>query len=85
MDVILKVYGSSSWVWMNMAIQLRLYSFRTYGLIPIFCVSKRHFISLDFKKEKYCSKAVSGVGMGVGVGMGQLECKTMVVIRILEG
>ena len=68
---------------MNMAIQLRLYSFKTYGLIPIFCVSKRHFISLDFKKEKYCSKTVSGVG--VGVEMGQLGCKTMVVIRILEG
>ena len=28
LDVILKVYGSSSWVWMNMAIQLRLYSFK---------------------------------------------------------
>ena len=48
-------------------------------------LSKRHFISFDFKKEKYCSKAVSGVGMGVGVGMGQLGCKIMGVIRILEG
>ena len=85
MDVILRVNGSSSWVWMNMAIQLRLYSFRDLWSYPNFFLSKRHFISLDFKKDKYCSKAVSGVGMGVGVGMGQLGCKTMVVIRILEG
>ena len=67
LDVILRVCGSSSQVWMNMAIQLRLYSFRTYGLIPIFlCLKGILYLQISEKRNIVVKQLMGGSGCGDG-------------------